>query len=72
MRIADALGEIGPSVIVGACTTFVGILPMAFASNVIFRVFFKLFLCIIAFGVSVYHRADAGSGYLVCAGHSQL
>lgn len=49
-RIAGSLGEIGPSVILGASTTFVGILPMLFANNVIFRVFFKMFLIIITFG----------------------
>ncbi|CAN0008284.1 unnamed protein product [Ectocarpus sp. 12 AP-2014] len=49
-RIAEALGEIGPSVMVGAATTFLGIMPLAFASNVIFRVFFKMFLVIISFG----------------------
>lgn len=49
-RIANALGEIGPSVMVGAATTFLGIMPMAFAQNAIFRVFFKMFLVIITFG----------------------
>ncbi|CBJ26537.1 conserved unknown protein [Ectocarpus siliculosus] len=49
-RIAEALGEIGPSVMVGAATTFLGIMPLAFANNVIFRVFFKMFLVIISFG----------------------
>eukprot|EP00904_Undaria_pinnatifida_P008217 jgi/Undpi1/4525/HiC_scaffold_18.g07879.m1 len=49
-RIADTLGEIGPSVMVGAATTFLGIMPLAFANNVIFRVFFKMFLVIICFG----------------------
>ncbi|CAM9472608.1 unnamed protein product [Ascophyllum nodosum] len=49
-RIADALGEIGPSVMIGAATTFLGIMPLAFANNVIFRVFFKMFLVIISFG----------------------
>ncbi|CAN0455990.1 unnamed protein product, partial [Scytosiphon promiscuus] len=44
------LGEIGPSILVGATTTFLGIMPLAFANNVIFRVFFKMFLCIISFG----------------------
>ncbi|CAM9391119.1 unnamed protein product [Ectocarpus sp. 12 AP-2014] len=52
-RIAEALGEIGPSVMVGAATTFLGIMPLAFANNVIFRVFFKMFLVIISFGF--YH-----------------
>ena len=50
-RIADALGEIGPSVMVGAATTFLGIMPLAFASNAISRVFFRMFLIIISFGV---------------------
>ena len=36
----------------GATTTFLGIMPMAFAQNAIFRVFFKMFLVIITFGVS--------------------
>lgn len=51
LRIAYTLGEIGPSVMVGAATTFLGIMPLAFANNVIFRVFFKMFLVIISFGV---------------------
>ena len=51
LRIGLALGEIGPSVLVGAITTFLGIMVMAFASNVIFRVFFKMFFIIITFGV---------------------
>ncbi|CAN0336892.1 unnamed protein product [Ascophyllum nodosum] len=52
-QIANALGEVGPSVMLGAATTFLGILPMAFASNFVFRVFFKIFILIIAFGF--YH-----------------
>ena len=51
LRIADALGEIGHSVMIGAATTFLGIMPLAFASNAIFRVFFRMFLIIITFGV---------------------
>lgn len=50
-RIANGLGEIGPSVCVGAATTFLGILPMAFANNHVFRVFLKMFIIIIGFGV---------------------
>eukprot|EP00903_Cladosiphon_okamuranus_P010290 g9741.t1 len=49
-RIAEGLGEIGPSVVVGAATTFTGIMPMAFARNHVFRVFFKMFVIIIGFG----------------------
>lgn len=51
LRIAYALGEIGPSVMLGAATTFLGIMPLAFGSNAIFRVFFRMFLIIISFGV---------------------
>lgn len=51
VRIANGLGEIGPSVVVGAATTFLGIMPMAFARNHVFRVFFKMFITIIGFGV---------------------
>ena len=58
-RIASALGEIGPSIMVGAATTFLGIMPMAFASYFIFRVFFRLFIIIISFGV---RRADIFRG----------
>ena len=54
LRVARAMGEIGPSVLVGATTTLLGIVPMAFASNVVFRVFFKMFLIIIIFGVCTY------------------
>eukprot|EP00752_Nemacystus_decipiens_P008590 g7670.t1 len=50
LRIANALGEIGPSVLVGVMTTFLGIMPLVFASNAIFRTFFRMFLVIISFG----------------------
>ncbi|CAN0119730.1 unnamed protein product, partial [Pylaiella littoralis] len=50
VRIADGLGEIGPSVVVGAATSFVGIMPMVFAKNHVFRVFLKMFIIIIGFG----------------------
>ena len=59
-RIANALGEIGPSILVGSATTFLGIVSLAFASNVIFRVFFKMFLVIISFGV----REHSSSGLM--------
>ena len=65
-RIANALGEIGPSVLVGAMTTFLGILPLAAANNAIFRVFFKMFLVIISFGVSLFSRRLIAPGGLRC------
>ncbi|CAM9475163.1 unnamed protein product [Discosporangium mesarthrocarpum] len=52
-RIVQSLGEIGPSVLLGASTTLLGVIPMAFASNEIFRVFFRMFLIISGFGA--YH-----------------
>ena len=51
---------------VGAATTFLGIMPLAFASNVIFRVFFKMFLIIITFGVSAVVDGAARSGRGAC------
>lgn len=66
-RIADALVEIGPSVMLGATTTFLGVMPLAFANNVVFRVFFKMFIVIISFGVSTdVSRAAILSLYEVC------
>ena len=50
-QVANALGEVGPSVMIGAATTFLGIMPMAFAKNFVFRVFFKIFILTIVFGV---------------------
>lgn len=41
--------EVGPAVVCGIGTTFLGILPLAFANSEIFRVFFRLFLNIISY-----------------------
>jgi hypothetical protein len=49
-RIRGALTEIGPAVLVGCCTTFIGIIPLAAASSEIFRTFFKMFVGIILYG----------------------
>lgn len=46
-RIADAMGEVGPSVMLEAVTTFLGIMPLAFANNVMFRTVFKNVMFII-------------------------
>ena len=51
-RIGKALIEIGPSILQGATTTFLGILPMAFAGSEIFRTFFRMFIGIIGYGAS--------------------
>ena len=49
-RLKHCLVEIGPSVLLGCTTTMVGVIPLAFASSVIFRTFFRMFFCIIIFG----------------------
>lgn len=50
-RMAAALAEVGGAVALGGLTTFVGVMPLAFASSFIYRVFFKLFLCIVGLGL---------------------
>ena len=52
---------------VGAATTFLGIMPLAFASNVIFRVFFKMFLVIICFGVRKIRASSMSYGFVTTA-----
>lgn len=49
-KVKSALVEIGPSVLLGCTTTFLGILPLAFAGTAIFRIFFRMFFSIIVFG----------------------
>jgi len=49
-RMTDALVEIGPPVLLGLATTMIGILPLAFASSTVFRVFFKMFVSIVIVG----------------------
>jgi hypothetical protein len=44
--------ELGIAVFKGVLSTFIAILPLAFASSEIFRVFFKLFLSILIVGGS--------------------
>ncbi len=49
-KIHDALVEIGPSIILGCFTTFLGVCPLGASSSVIFRIFFKMFVSIILSG----------------------
>lgn len=51
VRMAHALAEVGGAVAVGGLTTFIGVLPLAFASSWVYRVFFKLFLSIVVLGI---------------------
>jgi len=48
-RVINAMAEVGPSVLSGCLTTFIGILPLMFAKSEIFRVFFKMFFNIIVY-----------------------
>jgi len=47
----SALDEVGGAVLLGGMTTFVGVLPLAFASSFIYRVFFRLFFAIVSLGI---------------------
>ncbi|KAJ1422063.1 patched [Ochromonadaceae sp. CCMP2298] len=49
-RLTNCLVEIGPAVLLGCSTTFLGTMPLAFADSVIFRTFFKMFFLIIVLG----------------------
>lgn len=49
-RTLNALQTIGPAVLLGLTTTFLGVLPVAFASSQVFRVFFQMFLSIVVVG----------------------
>lgn len=49
-RTLRALQSIGPAVFLGLITTFLGVLPLAFASSQVFRVFFFMFLSIVIVG----------------------
>ena len=49
-RALQALKDIGPAVFLGLCTTFLGVLPLAFASSGVFRVFFQIFVGIVLVG----------------------
>ena len=49
-RVRRTMVEIGPSVLLGVTTTFLGVLPLSLASSEVFRTFFKMFMGIIVFG----------------------
>lgn len=49
-RITKALAEIGPAVMMGATTTFIGIVPLSASKSEVFRVFFRMMLGVVVFG----------------------
>jgi Niemann-Pick C1 protein len=50
-RVIETMAEIGPPVFLCGMTTFVAILPTAAAKSEVFRTFFRMFVCIIGYGV---------------------
>ncbi|CAM9426094.1 unnamed protein product [Chrysoparadoxa australica] len=50
-RVINSLQEIGPSVLMGAGTTFAGILPMSLADNEVFQIFFRMLFSTVILGV---------------------
>lgn len=46
-RMINCLAEIGPSILLGCFTTFLGVLPLAAARSTLFRIFFKMFFSIV-------------------------
>jgi len=50
-RVVDALSTLGASVLMGGFSTFLGMIVLAFAASEIFRIFFRMFLGIVLFGL---------------------
>jgi multidrug efflux pump subunit AcrB len=50
-RVVLSLQEMGPSVLLGACSTFFGIMPLSLATSHVFRTFFKMFVGIVSVGI---------------------
>ncbi|KAJ7385704.1 Patched domain-containing protein 3 [Desmophyllum pertusum] len=50
-RVVDALSTLGASVLMGGFSTFLGMIVLAFAASEIFRIFFRMFLGIVMFGL---------------------
>ncbi|KAJ7385697.1 Patched domain-containing protein 3 [Desmophyllum pertusum] len=50
-RVVDALSTLGASVFMGGFSTFLGMIVLAFAASEIFRIFFRMFLGIVVFGL---------------------
>ena len=49
-QVQSALRNVGPAVLAGGLTTFMGILTLAFSTSFIFQMFFKLMLGTVIFG----------------------
>jgi Niemann-Pick C1 protein len=51
-KARDVLHTMGTSIFLGGLSTFLGVLPLAFASNDIFRTVFIVFIGIVTIGVT--------------------
>jgi Niemann-Pick C1 protein len=51
-KTQDVLHSMGTSILLGGVSTFLGVLPLAFASTDIFRTFFVVFVGIVTIGVT--------------------
>ena len=69
-KLGATMGEIGPAISLGILTTFLGTIPLAFASATIFRYFFKIFMSIIVF--SAAHAFLLGPALLYMADPSTM
>ena len=50
-RVQNTLTGMGPAVVVGGFSTFLGVLPMTLATSVIFRTFMKMMFGTVVFGL---------------------
>lgn len=50
-RVVDAVSTLGASVFMGGFSTFLGMLVLVFASSEIYRIFFRMFVGIVLFGL---------------------
>jgi predicted RND superfamily exporter protein len=50
-RLKTCVTQIGPPIFMGCLTAWIAIIPMAFAKSFIFRAFFRVFFCVIAYSL---------------------
>ncbi len=51
-RVSMAMIEMMPNILMGGSTTFLGVACFVLANSLIFRVFFKMFVGIVVFGLA--------------------
>jgi Niemann-Pick C1 protein len=65
-RVQESLKTIGASVMLGGLSTFLGVVPLGFASSQIIRTVFVIFIALVALGLSKFLVVclSAGSDYM--------